>query len=238
LAGPQRFGAPRSQRVMTNIEFCVDISGSMTAQLGDGSRYDASMAAINNFLDYREGDAFGLTFFGNSVLHWVPLTQDPSAIRYSPPFMRPENAPPWFGGTAIAKALRACQEVLTSRQEGDRMIILVSDGMSSDLRSGQDVQLAKELAADGIVVYAVHIADGDPPDAIVNVTNLTGGEAFPGGDAEGVKTVFRRIDQMQPTRLERSLPEPQDNYVPYCVAGLSLLGLATAGLFRLRVTPW
>ena len=107
LAGPQRFGEPQSQRVLTNIEFCVDISGSMTSSLGDGSRYDASMAAINSFLDYREGDAFGLTFFGNSVLHWVPLTQDPSAIRHSPPFMRPENAPSWFGGTAIGKALSA-----------------------------------------------------------------------------------------------------------------------------------
>ncbi len=238
LAGPQRFGAPRSKRVMTNIEFCVDISGSMTSSLGEGSRYDASMAAIDDFLDYREGDAFGMTFFGNSVLQWVPLTQDPSAIRCSPPFMRPENAPPWFGGTAIGKALRACQEVLTSRQDGDRMIILVSDGMSFDLRNGEDVRLAKDLTDDGIVVYAVHVAEGDPPGEIVNVTNLTGGEAFPGGDQEGVKTVFRRIDDMQQTRLERSMPEPQDNFFPYCVAGLSLLGLATASLFGLRYTPW
>ncbi len=238
LAGPQRFGEPRSQRVMTNIEFCVDISSSMTASLGSGTRYDASMAAINDFLDYREGDAFGLTFFGNSVLHWVPLTQDPSAVRCSPPFMRPENVPYWFGGTEIGKALRACQTVLTSRQEGDRMILLVSDGMSSDLMNGQDVQLAKELSANGIVVYAVHVAEGDPPGEIVNVTNLTGGEAFPGGDIEGVKTIFHRIDQMQQTRLERTMPEPQDDFFPYCVAGLSVVGLSVAGLFGMRYTPW
>lgn len=238
LAGPQRFGEPQSKRVLTNIEFCVDISGSMTAPLGEGSRYDASMAAINNFLDFRQGDAFGLTFFGNNYLHWVPLTQDPSAIRCSTPFMRPENAPPWFGGTAIANALRACREVLTSRQEGDRMILLITDGMSFDIMNGQDVRLAKELSADRIVVYAIHVAEGDPPGSVVNIANLTGGEAFAAGDQEGVKAVFERIDQMQQTRIERSLSEPQDNFVPYCIAGLAIVGLATAGLFGLRYTPW
>ena len=238
LAGPQRFGDPISKRVLTNIEFCVDVSGSMTAPFGDGTRYDASMAAINEFLDFREGDAFGLTFFGNNVLHWVPLTQDPSAIRCSPPFMRPGNLPPWFGGTAIAKALRACQAVLTSRQDGDRMIILVTDGMSFDLFNGEDVLLAKQLAADRITVYALHVAEGDPPGEVVNVTNLTGGEAFPAGDAEGVNSVFRRIDRMQQTRLERTAPEPQDNFFPFCAAGLSLLGAASLCLFGLRYTPW
>ena len=29
LAGPQRLREPQSQRVLTNIEFCVDISGSI-----------------------------------------------------------------------------------------------------------------------------------------------------------------------------------------------------------------
>ena len=68
------------------------------------------MDAINEFLDYREGDAFGLTFFGNNVLHWVPLTTDASAVSCAPPFMRPEVAPPWFGGTEIGKALLACTQ--------------------------------------------------------------------------------------------------------------------------------
>ena len=91
LAGPQKTGEPRTKRVMSNIEFCVDVSGSMTAQFGEGTRYDASMAAINGFLDYRKGDAFGLTFFGVEVLHWVPLTTDVSAFRCAPPFMNPKN---------------------------------------------------------------------------------------------------------------------------------------------------
>ena len=67
LAGPQQLSEPRLKRALTNIEFCVDVSGSMNARFGDGTRYDASMSAIDDFLDYRDGDAFGLTFFVDSL---------------------------------------------------------------------------------------------------------------------------------------------------------------------------
>ena len=203
LAGPQRWDEPRSQRVLTNIEFCVDVSGSMGARFEDGTRYDASMKAINAFLDYREGDAFGLTFFGNSVLHWVPLTTDVSAFRCAPPFMRPGHLPRWFGGTEIGKALLACRKVLLAREEGDRMIILVSDGASADLWGGRDEEIAETLKQDGIAVYSVHIGAGAPPDPIVTITAKTGGEVFQPGDEEGLRHVFESIDQMQETRMEK-----------------------------------
>jgi hypothetical protein len=62
---------------MTNILFCVDVSGSMGMPFGAGTRYDASMKAIESFIDRRSGDAFGLQFFGNSAIRWTPLTTDP-----------------------------------------------------------------------------------------------------------------------------------------------------------------
>jgi Ca-activated chloride channel family protein len=238
LAGPQRWDEPRTQKVLTNIEFCVDVSYSMTASFGEGDRYDASMAAINEFLDYRSGDAFGLTFFGNSVLHWVPLTTDVSAFRCAPPFMRPQNLPPWFQGTEIGRALVACRKVLVSREEGDRMVILVSDGISFDLRNGNDEQVARDLRDDGIVVYAVHIGGGNAPDQIVTIASLTGGEVFTPGDPEALNRVFRHIDALQETRVEKVQPEAIDAFGPFCVAGLSLLGAATLALFGLRYTPW
>jgi Ca-activated chloride channel family protein len=68
LAGPQRNGPPQQKRSLTNIQIAVDVSGSMTAQFGEGTRYDASMKAIDTFLDYRKGDAFGLTFFGDAFV--------------------------------------------------------------------------------------------------------------------------------------------------------------------------
>ncbi len=238
LAGPESWGAPRSKRVLTNIEFCVDVSGSMMSEFGDGVRYDAAMKAINDFLDYRKGDAFGLTFFGNNVLHWVPLTTDVSAFRCAPPFMRPNLVPPWFNGTEIGKALLACRTVLLERQEGDRMIILITDGYSADLSGGHDEEVARELKKDHVVVYTVQVAEGSIPDEIVRIASETGGEAFKPDDPTGLKRVFDSIDRMQKTRMEKTQAEAADNFPPWCLAGLTLVSLALLSLFGLRYTPW
>ncbi len=237
LAGPQRLGEPKDKRILTNIEICLDISFSMSWAWGDGSRYDAAMKSLDDFLTYRKGDAFGLTFFGNNTLHWVPLTSDVSAIRYAPPFMRPENVPPWYNGTEIGRALRSCAQVLRERQEGDRMILLVSDGEDELLR-GNDKELARELKADGISVYAVIIAQERVQDEIINITQLTGGEAFLAGDADAMKTIFRRIDQMKPTRVEKTIGETVDDFRVWCMMGLALAGSGVISLFGLRYTPW
>jgi Ca-activated chloride channel family protein len=238
LAGPVILGKPTQKRAVTNIQFCVDISGSMTAPFGTGSRYDASMEAINSFLDFREGDAFGLSFFGNAVLHWCPLTTDTSAIRCSPPFMRPENAPPWFGGTSIGKALLSCRQLLMEQADGDRMIILVSDGASSDLSGGNDADIAKRCVEQGIKVFAIHIADFDAPAEVVNITSLTGGEVFNPGDPDSLADVFRQIDDMQKSEIVQTIAEQLDHFTPYALLGLLLLSISVLFAFGLRYTPW
>jgi Ca-activated chloride channel homolog len=238
LAGPQRWDEPRTKRSLTNIEFCVDVSGSMTARFGDGDRYQAAMEAINEFIDFREGDAFGLTFFGNSTLHWVPLTTDVSAFRCAPPFMRPGHLPPWFGGTEIGKALLACRKVLCAREEGDRMILLVTDGFSADLGGGRDEEIAHTLAQDGIVVYAVHVANTEVPGPISTITTITGGQVFASEDPEVLRSVFQRIDEMQVTRLEKIQSETLDDLVPWCWVGLGMLGASLLAALGARYTPW
>ncbi|MEX0718750.1 MAG: vWA domain-containing protein [Planctomycetaceae bacterium] len=238
LAGPQKLGEPKLKRVLTNIELCVDISGSMTAPFGEGSRYDASMKAIDEFLDARQGDAFGLTFFGNSVLHWVPLTSDVSAIRCAPPFMRPEKAPPWFGGTAIGKALLACKDVLATREEGDRLIVLVSDGYSFDLGGENDLEIAATLRRHGIAVYGIHISETEIPEEIINIARFTGGDVFRPDDPDGLRDIFHRIDEMQETKLESTAAETMDDFGPVATAGLALLGLGVVSLYGVRYTPW
>ena len=239
LANPQQMSLPRAKRVLTNIEFAVDISGSMTATFGEGTRYDASMAAINDFIDYREGDAFGLTFFGNSVMHWVPLTTDSSAFKCAPPFMDPNKTYiQGFGGTEIGKALRACRDVLIRREEGDRMIVLVSDGFSSDLGGGNDVEIIQSMNENRIKVNAIHIAETSVPDPVVNITAMTGGEVYSPGDVEGLQAVFKHIDEMQQTRMEKTAAEVMDDFVPSCIVGLTMLGLCVSTLFGLRYTPW
>ena len=151
LAGPRELSIPKQKRSLSNIEFCLDVSGSMTAQFGDGSRYDGAMTAINEFIDYREGDAFGLSIFSNRILQWVPLTNDTSAFKCATPFLRPENLPPQMGGgTEIGKALLHCLDVLIERETGDRMVILVSDGYSADLSGGNEEKIANQFWEAGV----------------------------------------------------------------------------------------
>jgi len=237
LAGPQKFGPPQQKRKLTNIQFAVDVSGSMTSHYGEGTRYDASMKAIDAFVDYRKGDAFGLTFFGVAFVHWVPLTNDPSAIKCAPPFMRPEDAPPPFGGTAIATALKACKKELLSRDEGDRMILIVTDGESDDL-IGNENEIAKELQDANVTVFCVIAADFDPQPEMVTICRSTGGEAFRADDPDTLKTVFKKIDTVKQTETRPTLVETIDDFRPYTLAGLVLVGLGTLFLFGLRYTPW
>jgi Ca-activated chloride channel family protein len=238
LAGPQKWDLPRSKRALTNIEFCVDVSGSMTAKFGDGDRYDAAMKAINDFLDVRKGDAFGLTFFGNNVLHWVPLTTDTTAFRCAPPFMHPGQLPYWLSGTEIGKALMACRKVLVERDEGDRTIILVTDGYSADLSNGRELEVARELKQDHIVVNTIQIAEGEIPDEIVRLAVATGGDAYKPDDTAGLTHVFKQIDAMQRVRMEKMRAESTDDFQLWALGGLATLVLLVLALFGLRYTPW
>jgi Ca-activated chloride channel family protein len=238
LAGPQRVGPPKEDRVLTNIEFVLDVSGSMMAPFGEGKRADKAFEAIVEFTSYRKGDAFGLTIFGTEVVHWVPLTRDLTALRLAAPFLRPEKMPQHMMGTRIAHALEAVRTKLRSRQEGDRMIVLVSDGQSYDLGGGAAQILGEDLARDNITVFYIHVAEGEPQAETFTVASLTGGEAFAADDPQALREVFKRIDAMKPTRLKPSAPEYADWFRPFAAAGLGLLGLQVLSLFGIRFTPW
>jgi Ca-activated chloride channel family protein len=235
---PLKPGQPRQERKLTNIEFVLDVSGSMESQFGEGSRYDAAMAAIEDFTSRRKGDAFGLTIFGNEVLRWTPLTKDLSAIRHATPFLRPELLPRHFGGTEIGKALRFCGQTLPERGEGDRMIILLSDGRSADLGGPRARQIGAELAEDLIVLYAIHIGGGPAPGDLYELSRPTKGQVFAADNPDALATVFGHIDRMQPVKLEPAAPQQVDAFGPFAVAGLVVLGLLQTALFGLRYTPW
>jgi Ca-activated chloride channel family protein len=239
LAGPRRWGMPKDKRVMTNIEFLVDVSGSMMSQYGDGNRYDAAMASVLDFIDRRQGDAFGLLVFGDNILEWVPLTSDPSALRCAPDFLGPTKLPRWFsGGTSIGAALDHTLKVMAARTEGDRMIVLLTDGYSYDLSNGNDVAIGQKLRDANIQVFCIHIDNSPPPPEVTTIASMTGGQIFAAGEPAALQAVFRRIDEMKRARLEKVSAETQDHFRPWATAGAGLLGAWILSLFGLRYTPW
>jgi Ca-activated chloride channel family protein len=238
LAGPQRVTTPKDERVLTNIEVVLDVSGSMMAPFGDGTRADKAFEAIVDFTSYRKGDAFGLTIFGTEYVHWVPLTKDLTALRLAAPFLRPEKMPPHMMGTRIGHALQAVQKKFRDLAEGDRMVVLISDGQSFDLRGGAAQKIGEELQENNITVFYIHTAEGQPQEETFTLASLTGGEAFAAGDPAALREVFRRIDEMKPTKLKPSAPDLADWFWPFAATGLGMLTVQIVGAFRFRFTPW
>ena len=236
LAGPQILRQPTAQRVLTNIQICFDVSGSMNVE----DRYGMARSAVEDFIDQREGDAFGLTLFGSYQIRWTPLTKDLSAIRQALPFADPSSQPSHMGGTMIGSALRFCMRNMEQEAgEGDRLIVLVSDGVSADLGSGfAEGDVGTELAEAGIVLYHVHVGSGMVPEEMRSISRQTGGESFVATDRRGLEEIFTHIDRMQPARFAPGGTVPMDFFTPLAILALGGLGLHLLGLLGLRYTPW
>lgn len=236
LAGPQVLRRPSDQRVLTNIQFCFDVSGSMTS----GRRYEMARDAVGEFIDARDQDAFGLTLFGSYAIRWVPLTRDLDAIRNALPFADPRRQPMHMGGTRIGHALEFCLgNMVKEAEDGDRMIILISDGVSSDLSDASAaLSLADDLSASNIVVHHVHVGDGAVPAVVQDLARETGGEAFVATDSKGLQRVFEQISRLRPDRFAPGGTVPMDFLEPFALLGLVGLGGHLVGLCWGRYTPW
>lgn len=234
LAGPQMLQRPKAERLLTNIQLCLDVSGSM-----NGPRYRMAAKAIEEFTRAREGDAFGLTLFGSFQIRWIPLTKDLGAIRNAMPFADPARQPIHMGGTAIAAALKFCMANMGAEAlEGDRMIILVSDGMSSDLGGGENEDLGDQLRAAGITLYHIHVAEDEVPSEVVDLARAAGGAAMHASDPESLKQVFRHIDRMKPAKFKIAGTVPMDYFRPFAFVAMALAGAHLLGLLGARYTPW
>lgn len=234
LAGPQTLKQPKRERSLTNIQIALDVSGSM-----GGRNYELAKDAVEEFTLAREGDAFGLTLFGSEQIRWLPLTKDLKAIRNALAFADPMQQPSHMGGTMIGAALQFCaKNMLAETDVGDRLIVVFSDGMSADLGGSAPSDIGQELKDAGITVFHIHIDQSEVPGPMRDLVEVTGGDAFAATDASSMKAVFQHIDRMRPARFAPSGTVPLDEFPPFAIALLALVGVHGAGLLFARYTPW
>ena len=256
LAHPISFKPPEVERKLNNVQFLLDTSGSMAenhGSQGEGRhrRFDSAMDAIEKFTDYRKGDAFGLTIFSRHFIHWVPLTLDTQSILLARPFIQPDNPkldPPsmgrhglpdaLWGNTFIGKALLGASDLLAERPTGDRMIILMTDGESPDIKPPQDGPIIAALQAQNITVFGIMLTDEAIEPALTGIVRATGGEVFNAATPEALQAVFQRIDEMKKVVVLEKKPQVADRYDPFFPPALGLLVLSVLALFGLRFTPW
>lgn len=241
LAGPRKPAPPQDERVLNNIIICLDVSGSMGMAFGSkGTRFEAAVESAREFCTFRKGDAFGLTIFGSEYIHWVPPTKELSALASATKYVRPENMPPWMGGTLIANALRGCRNELSRTAEGDRAVILISDGGSGDFQNGGDRAVAQELAEENIRVFGILVGgEGEMGGGgMETIASATGGKVFTAGDRSALEGIFREIDGMQKARFKQVTADWVDDYTPLSLVGLGLALFAGLSWLGLRFTPW
>ncbi|MFK7991785.1 MAG: VWA domain-containing protein [Sandaracinaceae bacterium] len=173
LAGPQ-YGS-RTQilrRRGVDIVVALDFSKSMLARDVRPSRIERAKAEITRMLGELEGDRIGIVAFAGEAMEF-PMTTDHRALSLFFRDLGPYDMP--VGGTAIGRALTASQRLLEradavqagspdATEEGSarsRVVILMTDGEDHE---GDPVEVAREMAAAGIRVFAVGIGSrtGEP----------------------------------------------------------------------------
>jgi Ca-activated chloride channel family protein len=244
LAHPVRFNPPEVERQLTNVQIVLDNSGSMRSPHGPqtakpNSRFDSAMASIEQFLHHRKGDAFGLTVFSRNFVHWVPLTQDTESIILAKPFVSPNVFPDEFwGNTFVGKALYGAADLLDQAKTGDRTIILLTDGLSSDILPPKDSAIIADLRAKRITVFVIFLIDQPVTPSLVGIAQATGGDAWGAVTPEALNLVFKRIDAMKKVVVLEKKPRASDYYDPFFIPALTALGLALLALFGIRYNPW
>jgi len=245
FANPRTQSEPEVEKAHTNVQFVLDLSGSMRAPFGtqpaDGTvrrRIDAALDAIDRFVGHREGDAFGLTIYGTEVLHWLPLTPNTSAISNARPFLEPD-----LGATRTLTAMAAATDVLVERAGGQRMIILITDGAFNRETDplGQAAELIERFRFENIVCYGIFIRSSPVPDLERRLCEESGGGLFNVDNElsdESLYEVIDRIDTMAPIKMRTTEPMPVAYYTPFLWPGAIVLGLHMLALLGLRYTPW
>lgn len=218
LARPAIVGAPISMPVEgRDIMLAIDLSGSMgredfalNGQIS--TRLGVVKQTAADFIDRRAGDRIGLVLFSNRAYLQAPLTFDRDVVRDLL-----DQAQVGLTGTetAIGDAIAIAVKRLKDRPEGERVLVLLTDGASNAgaMTPLAAADLAKKL---GVKIYTIGVGaqsmvinDGfgqqvvnpsqDLDEAtLTQIAATTGGLYFRATNLDGLADIYRQIDRVEP----------------------------------------
>lgn len=163
---------------------CLDTSRSMLASDLEPNRLArARQDIIATLPELVGGDRVALVVFAGAARTWVPLTHDLPSFERLLDEVDTSLVP--VGGTDLASALRRAGTLADPEQAGTTVVVLLTDG--EDL-GGSGLQAARELADDGITVYA--LGYGSVLGSKITVEGRQGSEQFL-VDSSGEEVVSR-----------------------------------------------
>ncbi len=128
----------------------LDTSRSMLAQDLKPTRLQQAKWGVRDLVHQLRGDRIGLVNFAGTSYLQCPLTIDYAAFLMTLDDALVGSVP--RGGTAIAQALETALAAFRKQSEGERVLLLISDGEDHE---GRPLALLDELRKEHIRIYAV-----------------------------------------------------------------------------------
>jgi Ca-activated chloride channel family protein len=147
------------QRKGVDVMLVLDVSKSMLSRDIKPSRLERAKQFLIRLVDQLPNDRIGLVLFAGRPYLQMPLTTDHGAAHMYIQQASPDVVP--TQGTVIGEALRMTNAAFNSKERKYKSIVLVSDGEDHDPEASK---VAKQLAADGVLINTVGIGspDGSP----------------------------------------------------------------------------
>ena len=220
LARPQSSSSWSEDRVEgIDIMLTMDISTSMLAMDFQPNRVEAAKEVAMRFVANRPNDNIGLVVFAGESFTACPLTQDHATLinrlrSMTPGIIEDQTAI----GSGIATAIGRLKE----SKAKSKVIILLTDGANNtgNISPKMAVDLAKTF---GISIYTIGVGSGageapypieTPFGTVVRnmpvdldeptmrqIAEISGGAYFRATDNESLSAIYKKIDQLEKTKL-------------------------------------
>lgn len=244
LARPQKMLQEKEIKAEgIDIFMVMDLSSSMLARDFKPDRLEASKELGAQFIDKRPHDRIGLAVFAGEAFTQCPLTTDHKVLKE---FMAGLKCGFLEDGTAIGMGLAAGVNRLKESEAESKVIILLTDGVNNSgyIQPMTAAEIAKEFDVkvytigvgsegtalspvskrrNGEYIFGMARVEIDEP-LLRDISKMTGGQYFRARNANSLKQIYERIDQLEKTEMDVTvIKRYEEKYVFWILLGLGLL---------------
>lgn len=201
------------------ISLILDASGSMERY----NKFETVKSIVTNFINQRKTDKLALSIFADFAYIAIPLTYDKKSIIKILSHINVGVA--GKQKTALYEALFLSSKLFEHSKSKERIAILLTDGKNNT--DSVPLEVAIERAkTNKIKVYTIAIGDERDFNAGVlrKIAKDTDAEFFSANDSEGIKDIYKKINQLEKSKININKYEEKTYYFHYP------LGLALAFL--------
>lgn len=228
-----------------DILMLMDLSSSMLSKDFDPDRLEVSKMVAREFVQKRPHDRIGLVVFSGESYTQCPVTTDHNVVI---DFLSDLQVGMLQDGTAIGMGLATAVNRLRDSKAKSRVIILLTDGVSTD--EYIDPMTAAEIAKQyGVKVYSIAIgSEGialSPTTRTGNgtymfsyakvsidtvllrkISELTDAKYFRALDRKGLENIYAEIDRLEKTKIEVNVfKRYRDEYRKFLYLGMLVFAL-------------